>query len=176
MTGSLFSWTVSRFIKKNCVLTNIWRLNELWDIWRRSYLTLYVYTNSSGNRTQDLLSPALWHLSFFSFTNEDEHDFMHGESLGDFLILFEPWTVVNSVDTGVAVVQVMVACEPSPYVDAASPWHFGYAPFHILWHQSGLCCARLGDLMLALPKHYGQSRNVLERPSVCLWNASFGHL
>ena len=27
---------------------------------------------------------------FFSFTNEDEHDFMHGESLGDFLILFEP--------------------------------------------------------------------------------------
>ena len=28
--------------------------------------------------------------SFFSFTNEDEHDFMHGESLGDFLILFEP--------------------------------------------------------------------------------------
>ena len=29
-------------------------------------------------------------LFFFSFTNEDEHDFMHGESLGDFLILFEP--------------------------------------------------------------------------------------
>ena len=28
--------------------------------------------------------------SFFSFTNEDEHDFIHGESLGDFLILFEP--------------------------------------------------------------------------------------
>ena len=28
--------------------------------------------------------------TFFSFTNEDEHDFMHGESLGDFLILFEP--------------------------------------------------------------------------------------
>ena len=42
---------------------------------------------------------------FFSFMNEDEHDFMHGESLGDFLILLEPWTVVNSVDTGVAVVR-----------------------------------------------------------------------
>ena len=45
----------------------------------------------------------LCNLPFFSFTNKDEHDFMHGESLGDFLILFEPWTVVNSVDTGVAV-------------------------------------------------------------------------
>ena len=31
---------------------------------------------------------------------------MQGESLGDFLILLEPWTVANSVDTGVAVVQV----------------------------------------------------------------------
>ena len=60
--------------------------------------------------------------------HDDEHDFMHGESLGDFLILFEPWTDVSSVDTGAAVVQVMVAFEPSPYVDAASPWHFGYAP------------------------------------------------
>ena len=30
------------------------------------------------------------HSSFFSFTNEDEHDFMHGESLGDFLILLAP--------------------------------------------------------------------------------------
>ena len=39
---------------------------------------------------------------------------MHGESLGDFLILLELWTIANSVGTGVAVVQVMVACEPSP--------------------------------------------------------------
>ena len=103
-------------------------------------------------------------------------NFMHCESLDDFLILLELWIVGNSVDTGVAVVQVMVACEPSPCVVAASEWHFGYAPFHILWRQSLLCCARLGGLMLALPKHYGHCRSVLERPSVCLWSASFDHL
>ena len=38
---------------------------------------------------------------------------MHGESLGDFLILLELWTIANSVDTDVPVFQEMVACEPS---------------------------------------------------------------
>ena len=82
----------------------------------------------------------------------------------------------DSVDTGVAVVQEMVACKPSPYIVAASEWHFGYAPFHIPWCQSGLYCARLGGLMLDLPKRYGQCRSILERPPVSLWSASFGHL
>ena len=36
---------------------------------------------------------------------------MHGEFLGDFLIQLELFTVANN--TGVAVVQVMVACMPS---------------------------------------------------------------
>ena len=66
---------------------------------------------------------------------------MHCESLDDFLILFELWIVGSSVDTGVAVVQVMVACKPSLCVVAASEWYFGCAPFHIPWRQSRLCCA-----------------------------------
>ena len=84
--------------------------------------------------------------------------------------------VANSVDMGVAVVQVMVACKPSPCIVATSEWHFGFAPFHILWRQSGLSCARLDGLTLDLPKLYGQCRSILERSSVCLRSISFGHL
>ena len=48
------------------------------------HMHLYLYSISPNDHLPN------FYRSFFSFTNEDEHDFMHGESLGDFLILFEP--------------------------------------------------------------------------------------
>ena len=86
---------------------------------------------------------------------------MHGESLGDFLILLEPWTVANSVDTSVAVVQVMVACEPSPCVDArfsmafwVCSFSYSVTPEQTLLRQAGRSDASSSQALWSKPQRF----------------------